>query len=189
MVGPEGIDEVVEETESARLNRELNELMQELRVAQNGILIVVGFLLVIPFTQRFANVTDFQRIVYYLAFLTAGAAAVVIIAPVSYHRMVFRRHEKNALVIRGNHMMKLGLALLAVAILEVLVLVTDFLFWTWLAAAVGVLYVVVVGVLWYLLPMESRRHRASEERETSEQEPRPAASAPATLGHASDSRR
>jgi hypothetical protein len=59
---------------------------------------------VIPFTQRFANVPDFERAVYYLSFLTAGAAAVVIVAPVSYHRMVFRRHDKHSLVTRGNQM-------------------------------------------------------------------------------------
>jgi uncharacterized membrane protein YqjE len=151
-----------DETESARLNRELNELMQELRVAQNGILIVVGFLLVIPFTQRFANVSDFERIIYYLTFLTAGAAAVVIVAPVSYHRVVFRRRDKQALVTRGNLMAMIGLALLAIAILGVLVLVTDFLFNTMLAAVVSVLYVAIVSTLWYLLPMQSRRRKARE---------------------------
>ncbi len=92
--------------------------------AQNGILIIVGFLLVIPFTQRFANVTDFERAVYYLSFLTAGAA---------------------------------GLGLLGIAILGVLVLVTDFLFSSLpLVAVVSALYVGIVGSLWYLLPLQSR---------------------------------
>jgi L-asparagine transporter-like permease len=150
------------ETESDRLNRELNELLQELRVAQNGILIIVGFLLVIPFTQRFANVTDFERIVYYLSFLTAGAAAVIIVAPVSYHRMVFRRHDKHSLVTRGNQMAQAGLGLLGIAILGVLVLVTDFLFSSMLlVAATSVLYVAIVGSLWYVVPLHSRG-KASE---------------------------
>ena len=150
------------ETESDRLNRELNELLQELRVAQNGILIIVGFLLVIPFTQRFANVTDFERIVYYLSFLTAGAAAVVIVAPVSYHRMVFRRHDKHSLVTRGNQMAQAGLGLLGIAILGVLVLVTDFLFSSMLLVGItSGLYLLVVGMLWYLVPMQSRRRAAA----------------------------
>ena len=153
------------EPESVRLNRELSELMQELRVAQNGILIVVGFLLVIPFTQRFANVTDFERIVYYMSFLTAGAAAVVIVAPVSYHRMVFRRHDKQALVTRGNMMAMVGLGLLAMAILGVLILVTDFLFFPALAVIVSVMYVTIVGVFWYLLPLQSRRRAAREQKQ------------------------
>ena len=149
------------ETESARLNRELAELLQELRVAQGGILILVGFLLVIPFTSRFVEVNQFQRIVYYLAFLFSGAAAVVIIGPVSYHRLVFRRHEKHALLARGHLMVQASLALLAVAILFVLVLVTNFLFGGPLTAVMIVLYVLTVVPLWYGLPMQSRRHAAS----------------------------
>lgn len=152
-----GLTDESTETESDRLNRELNEFLQELRVARNGILIIVGFLLVIPFTQRFANVTDFERAVYYLSFLTAGAAAVVIVAPVSYHRMVFRRHDKHSLVTRGNQMAQAGLGLLGIAILGVLVLVTDFLFSSLpLVAVVSALYVGIVGSLWYLLPLQSR---------------------------------
>jgi len=157
-----GLNHESKETESDRLNRELNELLQELRVAQNGILIIVGFLLVIPFTQRFVGVTDFERVVYYLSFLTAGSAAVVIVAPVSYHRLVFRRHDKQSLVTRGNQMAQAGLGLLGIAILGVLVLVTDFLFSSMvLVVVMSAMYVAIVGSLWYLLPLQSRL-RASE---------------------------
>lgn len=145
------------ESVSARLNRELNELLQELRVAQNGILLLVAFLLVIPFSSRFADVTDFQRVVYYLTFVTAGSAAVVIVAPVAYHRLVFRRRDKESLIIRGNVMMILGMSLLALAILGVLVLITDFLFSFTLAVIMGVLYLGGVVLLWYGLPLHSRR--------------------------------
>lgn len=145
------------ETPSARLNRELNELLQELRVAQNGILLLVAFLLVIPFSARFADVTGFQRIVYYVTFLTAGAASVTIIAPVAYHRLVFRRRDKESLIVRGNLMMILGMSLLALAILGVLVLVTDFLFSTSLAVVMGCVYLVTVVLLWFALPLHSRR--------------------------------
>jgi Family of unknown function (DUF6328) len=93
-----------EEITAARLDRELNELLQELRVAQNGILLLVGFLLVIPFSTRFNHVSKFERDIYYLTLLSAGLAALLIIAPVAHHRIVFRKHEKAALVRRGNQL-------------------------------------------------------------------------------------
>ncbi len=143
-----------------RLDRELSELLQELRVAQNGVQILVGFLLVIPFTHRFADVTTFQRTVYYLTLLCAGAAAVVILAPVSYHRFVFRLRHKESLVLNGNALAIAGMGLLAVAILGVLVLVTDFLFSTSLALVMAAMYVLFVGTLWYALPLRARHNAA-----------------------------
>jgi hypothetical protein len=154
------IPEDEQEITGARLDRELNELLQELRVEQNGILLMVGFLLVIPFSARFAHVSKFERDVYYVTLLSAGLAALVIIAPVAYHRMVFRMYEKAALVRRGHHLASAGLFLLAVTILGVLVLVTNFLFGTVLTVTMSVVYVVVVSVLWLALPMQSRRHAA-----------------------------
>lgn len=152
----EPTDDVGEST-GVRLNRELNELLQELRVVQGGILILVGFLLVIPFTQRFGDVTSFQRVVYYLTLLAAGSASVVIIAPVSHHRLVFRRRDKQALVTRGNKLVIMGMALLALAILGVLILVTDFLYSFELAMVMAAGYVCTVFALWYVLPMFSLR--------------------------------
>ncbi len=156
VAGVEGRTEAREGAGAARLDRELNELLQELRVAQNGILLLVAFLLVIPFSTRFSDVTDFQRIVYYVTFVTAGAAAVTIIAPVSYHRLVFRRRDKEALIVRGNFLMILGMAQLALAILGVLVLITDFLFSRTLVFVMGALYIGAVALLWYGLPLYSR---------------------------------
>jgi hypothetical protein len=145
------------ESESSRLNRELNELLQELRVVQGGVLILVGFLLVIPFTQRFALVSAFQRDVYFATLMLAGAAAVAILAPVSHHRLAFRLRDKEALIARGNQVVMGALALLALAILGVVVLVTDFLFFPALTITMASGYLVVVLVLWYVLPVRSRR--------------------------------
>jgi hypothetical protein len=89
-----------EEFTAARLDRELNELLQELRVAQNGILLLVGFLLVIPFSTRFNHVSKFERDVYYLTLVSAGLGALLIIAPVAHHGSCFagtrRRRSSGA---------------------------------------------------------------------------------------------
>jgi Family of unknown function (DUF6328) len=146
-----------EEITAERLDRELNELLQELRVEQNGILLLVGFLLVIPFSARFAHVSRFERDVYYLTLLSAGLASVVIIAPVAYHRIVFRKRAKDVLVHRGHMLAAAGLVLLSVTILGVLILVTNFLFGTALTVAMSVVYVAVVSTLWLFMPMQSRR--------------------------------
>jgi Family of unknown function (DUF6328) len=154
---PEELAPSSDEPLSSRLNRELNELLQELRVVQGGVLILVGFLLVIPFTQRFAGVTAFQRDVYYATLMLAGASAVVILAPVSHHRLAFRLRDKATLIKRGNQMVIAALALLALAILGVVILVTDFLFFPWLTGVMAAGYVFVVTMLWYILPARARR--------------------------------
>jgi hypothetical protein len=147
-----------EEITPARLDRELNELLQELRVAQNGVLLLVGFLLVIPFSTRYRQVTHFERDVYYVTFVTAGLASLMIIGPVVYHRLIFRRRQKRALVEHGNMMAVAGLVLLSVAILGVLVLVTQFVFAVAaLTIVMGVLYLVVVTTVWFAVPLQTRR--------------------------------
>jgi hypothetical protein len=152
-----------DEISAARLDRELNELLQELRVEQNGILLLVGFLLVIPFSTRFNHVSSFERDVYYVTLLSAGLAALVIVAPVAHHRIVFRKHEKAGLVRRGHQLASAGLLLLATTLLGVLVLVTNFLFGTALTICTAVVYVMAVGMLWLALPMQTRHHAPPEQ--------------------------
>ncbi len=148
-----------DEITPARLDRELNELLQELRVEQNGVLLLVGFLLVIPFSTRFTNVSAFERDVYYLTLLSAGLAALVIIAPVAHHRMVFRMHEKRGLVRRGHQLASAGLVLLSLTLLGVLTLVTNFLFGTALTVCTSTIYSLAVLALWLVLPVRARRHQ------------------------------
>ncbi|HEY7632505.1 MAG TPA: DUF6328 family protein [Thermoleophilaceae bacterium] len=141
------------ETEQERLNRNMNELLQELRVSQTGVQILFAFLLTLPFTQRFTEVTAFQRDVYFATLLLAGAASAFFIAPVSAHRLLFRRQQKRYLIVQSNWMSIAGLACLAVAIVGVILLIADFLFSSTLAAIVGGFFFVLFGVLWYALPL------------------------------------
>jgi Family of unknown function (DUF6328) len=150
--------EVQKKPERHRLDRELNELLQELRVVQGGVLILVGFLLIIPFTQRFVVVNGFEKAVYFATLISAGASAIMIVAPVSYHRVVFRRHDKQALLIRSNTLVMVGLALFALTIFGVITLVSDFVFSVTLTVIADSVFLIAVGMLWYVLPLRSRRH-------------------------------
>lgn len=146
-----------EPVDGPRLDRELNELLQELRVIQGGILLLVGFLLVIAFSAGFAEATTFQRVVYYLTLLVTGVAAIVVVAPVVHHRLAFRRHDKERVVVRGNHQVVVAIALVALSILGILTLVTDYLFNHALTVVIDVLYVGLVSVMWVALPLHSIR--------------------------------
>lgn len=142
------------ESEQDRLNRNLNELLQELRVSQTGVQILFAFLLALPFAQRFTKVTTFQRDVYFITLLLAAAASAFFIAPVSAHRLLFRRKGKEHLIYSSNWMAIAGLGCLAVAIVGVILLISDFLFGVAVAAAsTGVAFLLFV-VLWYLLPLK-----------------------------------
>ena len=114
--------------EQERLNRQLVELLNEIRVAMPGVQVLFAFLLAVPFQQRFGEVTAFQRDVYFVALLAAAVATAFFIAPSAYHRMAFQRHEKPEIVRTGTRQFILGLIALAVAMNCAVLLVTDFLF-------------------------------------------------------------
>jgi O-antigen/teichoic acid export membrane protein len=141
------------ESEQERLNRNMNELLQELRVSQTGVQILFAFLLALPFAQRFNEVTRFQRDVYFTTLLLAGASAAFFIAPVSAHRLLFRRQGKEHLINSSNWMAIAGLGCLAVAIVGVILLIADFLFGAATAAVTAGLAFLLFVVLWYGLPL------------------------------------
>src|SRR4051795_10440555 len=85
------------ESEQQRLNRELDQLLGELRVAMPGVQVLFAFLLAVPFQQRFAQATDFQRDVYFVTLLAAAAASALFVAPTAYHRLMFRERDKPRL--------------------------------------------------------------------------------------------
>jgi len=118
-----------EETDRERLDRQLNQLLNELRVAMPGVQVLFAFLLAVPFQQRFAQVTDFQRDVYFVTLLAAAAvASALFIAPTAYHRLMFQARDKPRLVALSSKFALGGLLALAIAINGALLLVTDVLF-------------------------------------------------------------
>jgi hypothetical protein len=136
--------------------RQLMELLQELRVALPGVQVLFGFLLVVPFSARWGDVTAFQQDLYFACLLCAAAATAFLIAPSAIHRLDFDRGDKPLIVQISNALAIVGLTFLALAIVGVVFLITDLLYD---GAAVAVYTAVVAGVfiaLWYTIPLVLR---------------------------------
>ena len=144
------------EEEQERENRRLMELLNELRVALTGVQVMFAFLLTVPFTQRFAQVTEFQRITYFATLLCAAVAVAFLIAPSAQHRILFRRHQKHQLIMIGNRLTIVGLAFLAVAMTGVVLLITDVLFKTTTVVVVTAGVACLFATLWYAIPLARR---------------------------------
>ena len=144
------------ESEKERLDRELIELLNELRVALPGVQVLFAFLLVVPFQQRFADVTDFQKSLYFGSLLLAAVACALLVAPSAYHRILFRSHEKGNILEVANGMAIAGLGFLAAAITGVLTLIADYLYGAATTAVVAVGAAATFGTLWYALPLRRR---------------------------------
>jgi hypothetical protein len=145
-----------EETESERVDRNLGELLGELRVALPGVQVLFAFLLVVPFNQRFATVSSFDKNVYFVTLLCTTAASLFLIAPSVHHRISFRLQDKEHIVLVANRLAIAGLGFLAVAMTGVILLVTDFLFGVGTTVATTVLVGSGFAVLWYAIPVRRR---------------------------------
>jgi uncharacterized membrane protein YedE/YeeE len=145
------------ESEAERDDRNLAELLQELRVAGLGIQVLFGFLLSLPFTTRFVRLGHAQRELYVASLLLAALSTALLLGPVAYHRLVFRRHQKERLVRAANAMAIGGLASVSLAVTASVLLVTSYvltgLFAVIIAAGVGCLF----GGLWFAFPLTRRR--------------------------------
>lgn len=141
------------EDDQSRLDRELIELMNELRVALPGVQILFAFLLTVPFNNRFEKVSDLQEDVYFVALLLTVVSTALLMAPTAYHRLRFRQRDKERLLRISNRFAIGGIAALALAIVAAIFFVTDFLFEVWAALGVAVAAGVLLGVLWFLLPL------------------------------------
>lgn len=142
-----------QESDLQRLDRNFSELLQELRVAQTGVQILFAFLLTLAFTQRFGEVTGFQRGLYYATLLAAAAATSLLIAPVALHRVLFRRHQKRRVVTTANRLALGGLVALWLALVGVLWFITDVLYGHGAGAAAAVVSGLWFGMLWFALPV------------------------------------
>jgi hypothetical protein len=116
------------EEDQERLNRQMMELLNELRVAMPGVQILFGFLLTVPFQQRFSQVTDFQQTIYFATLVAASIAAAFLIAPSAYHRVMFEQQDKPNIIRIGTAQLLVGLVALAFAMNGAVLLVTDVLF-------------------------------------------------------------
>jgi hypothetical protein len=159
---------MAEESKGERLNRELMELLQELRVVIPGVQILLAFLLTAPFQQRFAQLPGSMRNAFFAAIACATLATAFLIAPSAHHRLRWRAGEKERLVRVGNQMAIIGTVFLAAAIVLALYVITDVLFTTNLAVLTAIASLVVFASLWYVVPWVGSFNSDSEEDEPEE---------------------
>jgi hypothetical protein len=153
----------VSESEKQRLNRNLDQLLQELRIVLPGVQVLFAFLLAVPFSSRFGDVDDFERDVYFVALLLSALAVALLMAPSIQHRILFRHDQKRYLISLGSALTIAGMTAMALAIVLSLVLVAHFLFGTGAALAAGGLSFCAFAVLWYALPVDRLRRHPPEE--------------------------
>ena len=143
------------EGDEQRRDRELIELLNELRVALPGVQVLFAFLLAVPFANGFPRLGELDRDIFFVAFIATALSTVCLIAPSSYHRLRWRAHDKERMLVASNVLTIAGLVLLAVAITAVVFVITDFLFHRAWAAAFTAIVALAFVVLWYGLPLRT----------------------------------
>jgi VIT1/CCC1 family predicted Fe2+/Mn2+ transporter len=151
----------VGEDSAERADRELLELLNELRVALPGVQVLFAFLLTVPFQQAFHEVSAFQRNVYQAALLASALSIVLLIAPAAQHRLLFGKRDLGRLLGRFNRYAIAGLICLGAALTGAILLVTSFLFGTLRAVVTTVVAVVLILAFWVVIPLNGRSARRS----------------------------
>jgi Family of unknown function (DUF6328) len=142
-----------EETPKERADRELIELLNELRVVTPGVTVLLAFLLAVPFAKGWSRVTVFQRDVFVVAFLATAVSVALLAAPSSFHRLLFRQGNKEQMVRIGNRLAIAGIAASAVSLEAVVLLVMDYVLSLEAAIAAAASLFAVVVLLWYGLAL------------------------------------
>ena len=156
MTESQGQNQDQDESRSERLDRELIELFNGLRVILPGVQVLFAFLLTVPFSSRFSRLTDLQEDAYFAAFLCAAISSALLIAPSSYHRLRWRQHDKEQLLRTSNRLVIAGIFFLAAAMVSSVFIIIDLLF-ELPSAIVGTALVAVVFLwLWFGLPLSRR---------------------------------
>jgi hypothetical protein len=144
------------EGEKERRDRELIELLNELRVVLPGVQVLFAFLLTVPFSNGYSKMTVLQRDMYFVTFLATALATILLIAPSTYHRLLFRRGDKERMLYTSNRMTIAGTVFLAVAIASAVFVITDVLFGVAWAASVAAAAALTLAWFWYVLPLRRR---------------------------------
>jgi hypothetical protein len=145
------------ESEEERADRNLSDLLQELRVALPGVQVLFAFLLTVPFTQRFDDLSDFQEKLYFGVLITVALATVMLVAPTAGHRILFRRQQKEFIVTLSNTLALIGLLFLAIAMTGAIGLISDFIFGTTTAVISTIVMALAFIGFWYVGPLRRRQ--------------------------------
>jgi Family of unknown function (DUF6328) len=153
---PEPVDSGRHETEEQRADRNLSDLLQELRVALPGVQVLFAFLLTVPFTQRFNELSKFQEWLYLGVLISVALATVMLVAPTAGHRILFRRQQKEFIVTLSNRLALIGLLLLAVSMCGAIALISDFLFGSVTAIITTAVMAAAFAGFWFTGPIIRR---------------------------------
>lgn len=149
----EGPGSLSGEEKSERIDRELIELLNELRVALPGVQVLFAFLLTVPFSQGFVETTDFQRDLLFGVLSATAISAALLIAPSAWHRLRFRQRDKELILLVSNRMAIAGLGFLALAMVGAVMLIANYAFSATLTVVAGIVAALVFGGLWYAIPL------------------------------------
>ncbi len=161
------------ETEAQRDDRNVMELLNELRVVGIGVQVLFGFLLALPFANRFTKLYTAQRGLYLTTVTLAALSTALLVAPVAYHRLLFRRHEKESLVRVTNVMAIAGLVTVGLAVSCAVLLVASFVAPGVPAIVITAIVVCAFAGLWFALPLSRRDHDDHPDQAGLERPPRP----------------
>jgi predicted membrane channel-forming protein YqfA (hemolysin III family) len=149
------------ESENERLARNLNELLQELRVAQAGVQFLFGFLLAVAFTEHYARASGFEQVTHLVAVTFATAAVACLTAPAAWHRVLFRQGQRRQILRIANVLTVTGLACLAVAMTATVLLLFNVVVGTPVAVVFAALFAILFGILWFVWPLRHRNGNGS----------------------------
>ena len=145
-----------DESKAERVDRELIELLNELRVALPGVQVLFAFLLTVPFAQGFTSTTEFQKDLFFAVLSATTISAALLIAPSAWHRLHFRQQDKEHLVVASNGLAIAGLGFLALAMIGAVMLIADYVFSGALTVIAAIVATVVFGTLWAVVPLMRR---------------------------------
>jgi amino acid transporter len=148
---------VATESKGEKLDRELGELLQGLRVLLPGVQVLFAFLLTVPFSSRFEQLVASEKGFYLAALICAAIASALLVSPSAFHRLLFRDRDKEWLIVTSNRLTIAGIAFLAISMTCAIFLVTEVIYGSrtaWLVAgALGLVFI----VLWYVIPYSRRK--------------------------------
>jgi len=142
-----------EEALKARLEREYNELLQELRSLIPGANVLLGFLLAVSFTSQFGDLSRFERYVYFVTLVSTAVAIVLFMAPAAHHRLRFREGDKDHILRKGNREAIAGTVASSIAFTGVLYLVTERIFGSGTAAVTAIAFFAFTAWRWWSLAL------------------------------------
>jgi len=144
------------ESRDEKLARNVSELLQELRVAQAGVQFLFGFLLAVAFTEHYARASGFEQVIHLVAVVFATTSVACLTAPAAWHRLLFRQGQRPQILRVANVLTVVGLACLAIAMTATVLLLFKVVAGTVVAVIVTLVFAVMFGVLWFVLPLRAR---------------------------------